>query len=93
MEEWFEPRGYYWGKLELVFSDDVDSEVNKATFQFLHRKCLSADPQKIRYILPTNPEKETVPVNQVFFGPTQPEEVKSLLMFECEAEVNDIYKQ
>lgn len=88
--QWFEPRRYRWRKLELVFSDDIASEVNKAKFKFLQRKRLSSDPQEIRYILLQNSVEEIVPLNQVFFGPIQQEEVKSLLMFVCESEVSNI---
>ena len=91
--EWLQPRGYYWAKLDLVFADDVDEDVNSAKFTFMQRKRLSANPCDIRYDWPKEPEEDIVSVDRVFFGPTKPTVDKSLLKFECEKKVSDIFKQ
>ena len=89
--KWLEPRGYHWGRLDLVFSDDVDTDVNTAKFVFLKRKRLSSNPNKIRYELPLEPEEAIVNIDRILFGPTLPEVDKSLLFFETEEEVRDIF--
>ena len=44
--KWLKSRGYCWGRLDLVFSDEVDSEVHSAKFSiFTTEKIIFKSPQ------------------------------------------------
>ena len=88
---WLEPRGYYWGQVELLFAKDVEDDASSAKFKFLQRKRLSAEPANIQYDWPAQPETDIIDVDRVFYGPTKPD--KSMLKFECEKEVYELFKQ
>ena len=51
-EYWQKPRGYYWGKLLKVFSDDADDDAQSG--EFLQRKERSTDPSSIFYDWPAS---------------------------------------
>ena len=93
---WQKPRGYYWGKLLKVFSDDP-GDARSGEFNFLQRKERSTDPSRIFYDWLTQEDIEIIDAGRCFWGPTQPDVVnigrgKTLLKFESEGQVIDIFK-
>ena len=94
---WQKPRGYYWGKLLKVFSDDPDDDAHSGEFKFLQWKEWSTDPSRIFYDWPTQEDIELIDAGRCCWGPTQPDVVnigigKTLLKFESEGQVMDIFK-
>ena len=92
-EYWQKPRGYYWGKLLKVFSDDADDDAQSG--EFLQRKERSTDPSSIFYYWPAQEDIEIIDAGRYFWGQTQPDVVnigrgKTLLMFEFDGRVMDI---
>ena len=73
-EYWQKPRGYYWGKLLKVFSDDPD-DAHSGEFKFLQRKERSTDPSRIFYDWPTQEDIEIIDAGRCFWGPTKPDSV------------------
>ena len=62
----FFDRGFYWGQVQAVLSDDPDDDANKVEFKFLERR-VGIDAKTWRW--PLSEDKEIVDINRVFLGP------------------------
>ena len=63
---------YYWGKCLKMFSEDVESSVDKVEIKFMHRQMASFVDETTFWDWPKQEDIQIVPSKFIFFGPCMP---------------------
>ena len=69
-------KSYYWGKITKTFEYDEDEQVSSVEVDFLRRKNISSDPEKLTWGEPVLKDVQIVSSEFVFFGPANADIIK-----------------
>lgn len=70
---WPKPKAYYWGQLQKVFSEDVESDASEVEMKFLKKIENSTDPKRVKWDWPITEDVGIVSAKLCFAGPCTPE--------------------
>ena len=69
-------KSYYWGKVTKTFENDENESVLSVEIDFLRRKNISSDPEKLTWLEPVQKDVQIVSSDFVFFGPAKADVLK-----------------
>lgn len=68
---WDKPSSYYWDKVEKLFREEEESDVNEVKIKFVKRVAPSSNPSVLGWDWPTENDIDVIHLSRILAAPTK----------------------